>query len=96
MYKFSIYSKKKLLQCEPDLQAIFNAAITDSPFDFGISCGYRSQTEQNRLYNQGRITEGDIVTNIDGITKKGKHNYNPSKAGDMLVTESVDLSNSLF
>ncbi len=46
---------------------------------------YRSTNKQQKLFKQGRSTPGKIVTNIDGITKKGKHNHYPSKAIDVMV-----------
>ncbi|SMF89603.1 peptidoglycan L-alanyl-D-glutamate endopeptidase CwlK [Paenibacillus uliginis N3/975] len=38
-----------------------------------ITDGYRSDEEQNRLYKQGRSTEGDIVTNAQA--GESMHNY---------------------
>ncbi|UNK19706.1 M15 family metallopeptidase [Paenibacillus sp. N3/727] len=38
-----------------------------------ITDGYRSGEEQNRLYKQGRSTEGDIVTNAQA--GESMHNY---------------------
>lgn len=50
-----------------------------------ITCTYRSPEVQNKLYQQGRTTEGDIVTQIDGITKKSNHNFYPARAFDVCV-----------
>jgi len=46
-----------------------------------LTCTYRSVTEQYKLYCQGRVTKGPVVTYIDGITKKSMHNYRPSEGG---------------
>lgn len=83
--KFSDSSLRKLNTVDEYLKAVFIEAIKDSPLDFGISCGYRSIEEQQGLYAQGRTTPGKIVTKIDGIKNKSKHNYNPSKAVDIIV-----------
>lgn len=53
--------------------------------DLVLTCTYRSCEEQNELYQQGRTKPGPIVTNVDGIKVKGKHNYNPAKAFDFAV-----------
>ncbi|GAF68680.1 unnamed protein product, partial [marine sediment metagenome] len=49
---------------------------TRTPVDFGISEGHRSLERQKELYDQGK-------SKIDGINKKGKHNYSPSLAIDL-------------
>jgi len=56
-------------------------AISRSKVDFGISEGYRSVERQNDLYRQGK-------SKIDGLEKKGKHNYNPSMAVDIYAYHS--------
>lgn len=53
--------------------------------DIILTCTYRDCVEQNRLYQQGRTTHGLIVTNIDGVRKKSKHNYKPARAFDFSV-----------
>lgn len=62
----------------PDLQKVFSLAVERSSIDFGISEGYRSIARQGLLFLQGK-------TKIDGISKKGKHNFNPSLAGDIFA-----------
>lgn len=52
-----------------------------------ITQSYRCRTDQQKLYRKGRTTPGKIVTNIDGVKKKGKHNYYPSKAIDAAVKD---------
>lgn len=41
--------------------------------DFTVTEGVRSIERQKYLYAQGRTREGRIVTNVDGINKKSKH-----------------------
>ena len=62
--------------CHSDLQKVFNLAISRSKIDFGVSEGHRSVERQNKLFKEGK-------SKIDGITKRGKHNYTPSEAGDV-------------
>jgi peptidoglycan LD-endopeptidase CwlK len=64
-----------------------------------LSCVYRPPEEQIALYAKGRTkgTDGKwivtnksmIVTNVDGITVIGAHNYKPARAIDVVVVESV-------
>lgn len=68
MYKFSKRSLKRLKGVEPLLIAIFVDAISDSPYDFGIprSGGYRSASEQNKLYKEGKSQR-------DGYKRRSYH-----------------------
>jgi len=75
MYKFGERSLNNLESCHEDLQLIANEALKVSQVDFGISEGHRSLQRQLELFNAGK-------SKIDGVTKKGKHNYNPSLAFD--------------
>lgn len=75
MYKLSQRSWDNLMTCHPDLQKIGALAITLSPVDFIITEGHRSIERQTELFNKG-------LSKIDGISKKGKHNYDPSMALD--------------
>lgn len=65
-YYFSKRSCAILDTVHPTLQHIFEEAITDSPFDFGITSGYRTAEEQNELFNKG-------ASQRDGYTKKSYH-----------------------
>ena len=82
-YKFGRISSQRLSNCHKDLQVLMNRVIEVTDIDFGIACGYRSVKEQQELYNQGRNTSGVIVTYVDGINKKSKHNSLPSRAVDI-------------
>lgn len=84
-YTFSIKSLVKLEQCHDDIKNVMLKAITNSPYYFGITCGYRHPMEQIELYKKGRIYPGDIVTYKDGVTNKSKHNFHPSKAIDIVI-----------
>lgn len=50
---------------------------------------HRAVERQQKLYAQGRTEPGQIVTQIDGIKKKGKHNYFPSRAIDVAVVNKA-------
>ena len=76
MFKFSNKSKERLNTCHKDIQLIMNEAIKISNVDFGIAEGYRSLEKQFQYFKQGK-------SKIDGVTKKGKHNYTPSLAVDI-------------
>jgi peptidoglycan L-alanyl-D-glutamate endopeptidase CwlK len=76
MYKFSKRSKEELSTCHVDLQLIMETALSISNVDFGISEGHRSIELQKKYFDEGS-------SQIDGIHKKGKHNYTPSLAADI-------------
>lgn len=85
MYKFGERSNKNLDTCHPDLQLIARTVISRSKVDFGISEGHRSVERQYQLFLEGK-------SKIDGKTKKGKHNYDPSLAIDIYIYHpDVDL-----
>tara|TARA_R110000772_G_C13307950_1_gene439560 strand:+ start:4263 stop:4709 length:447 start_codon:yes stop_codon:yes gene_type:complete len=76
--KFGNGSLEKLGTAHTDLQRIFTLAISRSKVDFGITEGHRSIERQKSLFDMGR-------SKIDGINKKGKHNYAPSMAVDIYI-----------
>jgi len=78
MNKFSNTSEKRLSTCHKDLQILMHRAIETSPVDFGIAEGHRSVERQQELFNSHPPR-----TQIDGVKKKSKHNYDPSQAVDI-------------
>lgn len=86
-FSFGNTSKKRLSTCHIDLQKIFNLAISRSKVDFGISEGHRSVMVQQAYYAIGRTKElhRKPITNVDGVEKVGKHNLEPSEAGDLYI-----------
>lgn len=78
MFKFGAKSLNKLASCETDLQLIALESIKASTVDFGINEGHRTVERQKELFDKG-------WSRIDGISKKGKHNYFPSKAFDVKI-----------
>ena len=75
MYNFGNRSLKNLETCHKDLVLVAKESLKVSQIDFGISEGHRSIERQNKLFKEGK-------SKIDGINKKGKHNYSPSNAFD--------------
>ena len=88
---FGQKSTSKLNTCEQSLQTVLNGAI--KVVDFSVIFGTRTPEEQFELFKKGRIyISGEwqikhpdkIVTFKDGFEKKSKHNYEPSKAVDVI------------
>lgn len=72
-YTFGKRSRECLDTCHKDLKKIAELAIKF--YDFSIYEGHRDLDRQKKLYDEGK-------SQIDGITRKGNHNYNPSMAFD--------------
>jgi len=75
-YKFGNRSNRNLATCHVDLQLIAEESLKISQVDFGVSEGHRSVEKQLEYFNTGK-------SKIDGVNKKGKHNYQPSLAMDI-------------
>lgn len=71
MPEFSKKSLERLSGVHPDLQTIMHYVVKD--FDIKVISGLRTQEEQQALYAQGRSAPGDIVTHLDGLTRRSKH-----------------------
>ena len=99
MFKFSKRSLNNLVTADEKLQLLFNEVIKE--FDCTVICGHRTPEEQFELFKKGRekidgwwkvVDKSKVVTNVDGSTKKSKHNYSPSKAVDV-VPYPLDWNN---
>lgn len=75
-FNFGRKSKERLTTCHTDIRIIMKEVIKITNVDFGIAEGHRSIELQNKYFKEGK-------SKIDGITKKGKHNYSPSLAVDI-------------
>lgn len=75
MYSFSQRSLDNLKNVDERLVRICNELI--KRIDFTVIEGFRSFERQKELYDKG-------FSKIDGISKKGKHNYSPSLAIDII------------
>lgn len=91
MPKFSQSSRQKLETCDVDLQRICNYAI--QVFDFTVLYGHRTPEEQFELFKKGRefvdgeweiANKKEVVTYCDGYIVKSNHNYDPSRAVDIV------------
>lgn len=75
MYKFSKRSKENLSTADERLQLLFNEVIKE--IDCTVIEGHRSLERQKELFDKG-------ASQIDGISRKGKHNHFPSLAVDVV------------
>ena len=75
MYKFSQRSLDNLKNVDERLVRICNELI--KRVDFTVIEGHRTIERQKELFDKG-------FSKIDGISKKGKHNYSPSLAIDII------------
>ena len=80
-FYFGRKSIKELKTCEDALQIVARQAI-QGHMDFSIIEGYRTLKRQEMLFRQG-------LSKIDGILIKGRHNYEPSRAFDIVPHPSV-------
>lgn len=62
MRSWSKRSKDALVGVSPLIISVLDEALQTSPVDFMVIEGVRTEARQRQLYNQGRITLGDIVT----------------------------------
>jgi len=77
-----------------DLQIIVSWGLKKCAVDFSQYEGHRPVEKQLEYYKKGReinyatgqwevVNKKKVITNVDGIRIKGKHNYNPSMALDL-------------
>ena len=74
MYKFGKSSLERLNNAHPKLQQILTKLI--EIVDFSILCSYRSEEEQNDVFNKG-------LSKVQ--YPNSKHNSNPSRAVDIIM-----------
>jgi len=81
----------RLNACERDIQTVMHEAI--KVVDFSVVFGHRTPEEQFELFKKGRKEVNkkwivdkveDVVTFRDGYEKKSNHNYEPSRAIDII------------
>ncbi len=83
-------ASRKLTDADPRLADAFCKGRAAYQQDYpgkviSITCTHRSTEEQQELYAHGRSKPGQIVTQIDGVTKKSNHNFYPSRAIDFCI-----------
>lgn len=82
-FVFGARSRACLDTCHPALVQVAEKALAASPYDFGIIEGHRSLGRQLALFREGK-------SQIDGVTRTGKHNLSPSRAFDFLPSGTVN------
>lgn len=84
-----ILESRDLKHCHPELARRYLALKADFETQTGRqlfeTCTWRSQARQEALYAQGRTAPGQIVTQIDGVTKRSRHQRYPAEAIDVCV-----------
>jgi peptidoglycan LD-endopeptidase CwlK len=78
MNTFSKRSRDNLSQVDARLVILAYEVLKE--LDFTVTEGFRGIYRQQQLFKEGK-------SQIDGVTKKGKHNYLPSKAIDIMPYE---------
>ena len=71
MFKFGSASRTRLNTVDSRLQRLFEEVIKH--VDCTIVSGSRTTQEQQILFAQGRTMPGEIVTTLDGIERRSKH-----------------------
>ena len=81
----------RLMTCERDIQTVMHEAI--KVFDFSVIFGKRTAEVQFELFKKGRkllrgewsiVDKSQVVTYKDGTEKMSRHNYEPSRAVDVV------------
>ena len=77
--------------CHPQLAGRFRDVAMEfkllTGLELYVTCTYRSKDKQNELYQIGRrgLPDEKKVTNLDGYTKRSRHNVYPAEAIDVSV-----------
>lgn len=79
MPNFGKASRRRLLTCDPRIILVANDVIRF--IDFAVTCGHRTDEEQDELWAIGRDKPGRIVTYKRG--GESVHNLDPSPAIDL-------------
>ena len=77
-FRFGTRSRSNLNTANHQLVALCEEVIKH--IDFSVIEGHRTLERQKELFDAGK-------SQIDGITRKGNHNYNPSMAVDVIPYE---------
>ncbi len=76
-YSFGKSSCQVLSMADERLQRVAQRALSFNQMDFSVIESFRTLERQKRLFDSRK-------SKIDGVTKKGKHNFKPSLAIDIL------------
>lgn len=100
-YRYSNRSKQNMEGLHPQFKNFLDKLIKISKYDFVITCGIRSDKEQNKLYQKGRSLPGKIITNCDGYKYKSNHQIKSDGYGyaadiAILINNKIDWDIHLF
>ena len=84
---FGKKSTERLESCDFRLKMVCEKALSYGVMDLTVLEGHRTLDRQKELFDAGK-------SKIDGISKKGKHNYSPSLAVD-IAPYPIDWDNTL-
>jgi peptidoglycan LD-endopeptidase CwlK len=87
-------SSRSLTDCEYETGRMASAAIVacrEEGVEVLVTCTYRPNEEQDRLYAQGRTTPGKIVTNAKA--GQSSHNYRRNNSPASLAVDIVPMRN---
>ncbi|MBB6236478.1 peptidoglycan L-alanyl-D-glutamate endopeptidase CwlK [Pedobacter sp. AK013] len=93
-------SVQNLVGVHPNLVKVIKTAIVNTPYDFTVVEGVRTQARQMMLYAQGRTAKGDIVTFADGVKNKSNHQVKSDGYGHAVdiypyINGKVDFNNAI-
>jgi peptidoglycan L-alanyl-D-glutamate endopeptidase CwlK len=83
-------ASRDIKDCDPQLQALFamfDLGMKKAGIDYIVTCTYRSNDEQNKLYAQGRTVGGSVVTNCRG----GESLHNVCTADKRPLSRAFDI-----
>lgn len=87
MYK----SSRNIGDLDPRLQSLFvrfDIAMKEAGIDYIVTCTYRNDADQQKLYDQGRKNPGSIVTNA----KPGQSMHNKTLADGTPAAQAFDIA----
>lgn len=74
VYRFGKKSCERLEQCDIRLQTLCNRMLERSSFDMTVTCGHRTEEEQEKAFKEGKSK---------AHFGQSKHNEYPSRAVDI-------------
>ena len=84
-----VKESRNLDDCEPELVDQYRKVKEEFAASTGMTLfettTWRSKERQIELYAQGRTKPGEVVTYIDGIKSRSRHNFYPSQAIDVAI-----------
>jgi len=66
-------TRKNLVGVNEKMIQLLEEAIKECPVEFTVTDGFRTLEQQKAIYAKGRTAPGAIVSQMDGVTKRSKH-----------------------